>query len=171
MNFLPNIIQIVSVCTVSHIWNSSTSDISSNYTHVNSTTSLYGVLQVQRMTSGVETLTASAPPCSERHIVGYKTKTVVFFFFLWCRILNEGWKLQSKINRKCHWSPVWSSYSGFYSGVNGVICGLKWVPTGQIAVNSFRGIVFEIGARRMNLTLLWKIWDLMFRKPIELEKS
>ena len=32
------------------------------------------------MTSGVETPTASAPHCSERHIVGQKTKTVVLFF-------------------------------------------------------------------------------------------
>lgn len=65
-----------------------------------------------------------------------------FFSLLWCRIWNEGWKLEAKINRKCHWSPVWSSYSGFYSGVNGVICGLKWVPTGQSVVKNFGDIVF-----------------------------
>lgn len=32
------------------------------------------------------------------------------FFFLWCRIWNEEWTLESKINRKCHWSPLWNSY-------------------------------------------------------------
>ena len=118
------------------------------------------------MTCRVEPHTASAPHYAKARIVG--RKTISWCFFLLCRIWDEGWKLKSNINCKCHCWSVWNSYN---AGVNGVVWVSKWVLIEQSSLNTFRAIVFEIDERRTNLVLLWKIWITISRNIIDLETS